>query len=95
MDKGGVFHSSLFTLRSFPAAGPSRFAAVVPSKAAAGAAARNRMRRRIYEAIRPLYSSVSAGSHAIIFAKQAAVKAEFKAMSEDLRALFVKGRLLK
>jgi len=74
-----------------------RIAAVAPKKVANTAVLRNGIKRHIYEAVRPLIASITTsagqGIHIIIFAKAEAVKADFKAIVADLKALFVKARI--
>ena len=74
-----------------------RIAAVAPKKVAPTAVLRNGIKRHIYEAVQPLIASITTsagrGIHIIIFAKTGAVKADFKAIVADLKALFVKARI--
>jgi ribonuclease P protein component len=97
MEKGRVSHSSFFLLRARKddSVDHARISAVAPQKTAKTAAERNRLRRRIYEAVAPLYSGLSQNIHAIVFAKPGAAAADFETISEDIKNLFVKADVLK
>lgn len=109
MEKGAVAHSPLFIIRTLGMKIVSskekrerrkgnstldvRIAAVMPKKTARTAVLRNKMRRLVYEAVQPIINSVAPGTHAVIFAKAEAIKADFKDISADLKALFVKAKI--
>ncbi|MFA6315494.1 MAG: ribonuclease P protein component [Candidatus Paceibacterota bacterium] len=97
MKTGRVTHSSFFILRAYRDNGieGSRIAAVVPVKVAKTAVLRNRFRRKIYEAIGPLYPALLTNIHGIVFAKSDLLKAKTVDLEKDIRDLFVKGGLLK
>src|SRR3989344_5648297 len=68
IDGGMTYHSSLFILKLLKTIGPSRFSVSVPKKVAKSAVERNKIRRRVYSAIRILYPNIKeshsyAGSH--------------------------------
>jgi len=100
MLKGRVTHSSFFLLRSLKVdeigtARKTHIAAVVPQKLVKKATGRNKLRRVMYEAIQPLYNSVSPGLNVILFAKSPAIDADFKILSKEVRDIFVKAGILK
>ncbi|MFA6143013.1 MAG: ribonuclease P protein component [Candidatus Omnitrophota bacterium] len=99
MEKGRVFHSTLFLIRVLKTGSGIKVAAVAPQKAAKKAVDRNKMRRKIYEAVVPplsKYDGKSAtGYHVIVFAKPAAAAAEFKDIVSDINTVFVKAGILK
>ena len=70
ISKGKVFHSPLFLMRALQTGeGPARIAAAVPVKIGKTAVIRNNLRRKVYEAVRPLLSDIKEGLHIILFAK--------------------------
>ena len=71
-----------------------RIAAVVPQKVSKVAAIRNRMRRKSYEAVRAIKTSIRPGTHAIVFAKIAALDSKHADLAADIKNLFVKAGLL-
>ncbi len=121
MEKGKIYHSPLFLMRVLEhgkqeaeskekevrskESGGIKIAAVAPKKIAPTAVLRNRIRRRMYEAVQaivstsvppaaqPTASSMIPGTHAIIFAKTTAITAEFEGMAADLKTLFSKARI--
>ena len=72
-----------------------RIAAVVPKKVSKTAVERNKMRRRIYEAVRKAHPDLPSSIHAALFAKQPAKTAEFAALKADIRELFTKTGIIK
>ncbi len=97
MEKGRVTHSSIFLLRyvkddSFNG---TRIAAVVPQKVTKKAVIRNRTRRRMYEAVRPIRDLLVSNTHVIIFAKSGSLVADLEAMRNEAKSVFVKAGLLK
>ncbi|MDQ2933285.1 MAG: ribonuclease P protein component [bacterium] len=95
LEKGRVSHSSLFLIRILRGQSDLRVAAVTPKKVSKTAVGRNYMRRKIYESVRPMLSSMAKNTHILIFAKPAAVDVKQKDLVEDLKSLFVKGGLLR
>jgi ribonuclease P protein component len=101
MEKGRIITSPLFVVRMLvnkPETGVnnqniSGISAVTPKKIAVTAVMRNRIRRQIYAAVRPLKNTLTPGISLIIFAKQEALKADTASMSADLKQLFVKARI--
>ena len=95
MEKGRVTHSSLFLMRHVAPVKDTRVSAVVSKKVGKTAVIRNAMRRKIYEAVRALPISSLKGAHAINIAKNEAMSADYKALSGDIKDLFVKAGLLR
>jgi ribonuclease P protein component len=95
MEKGKTTHSPLFLLKWVDSQKRSAFSAVAGKKVLNTAAARNHLRRKIYESIRALDIKPMTGVHAIIFAKNPAVTADQTALSTDLKSIFVKADLLR
>lgn len=98
MEKGIIFHSPLFLIRSFDAGDGNGFraAAVAPKKIAKTAAVRNTMRRRMYAATEPLLEMTrNENFHAIIFATAKATTVKTAEMTRDLNDLFVKAGILR
>lgn len=93
MDKGKVYHSPLFIIRTITVDQGTKISAVAPKKIASTAVARNRIRRRIYEAVQPVINSIIPGTHAIIFTKAEVAKADVKSIATNLKALFVKAKI--
>lgn len=93
MEKGRVYHSPVFVMRSIQVQVGTKISAVAPKKIAPTAVARNLIRRRIYEAIQPNIKSIIPGTHAIIFAKTEAIKTDVKTMATELKSLFMKAKI--
>jgi ribonuclease P protein component len=58
------------------------------------AVVRNRVRRRLREALRSLLPSMRPGWDVLVIARPAIVRAEYRAISEALRRLLVRGGVL-
>jgi ribonuclease P protein component len=95
MEKGRAHHSSLFMLRSASVEDKVRVSATVPNRIAKKAVLRNRMRRKMYEAIRLIISKIKDGQHTIIFAKSAATTATQEQLDKEMVDIFVKAGLLR
>lgn len=96
MAKGRVVHSPFYMLRCLVIPGKStKISAVVPEKVGKTSVIRHRMRRKIYESLRPIMSSIPAGLYAIVFAKAVAMKPEDPEIDAHIRELFVKAGVLK
>jgi ribonuclease P protein component len=94
MEKGRVINSSLFLLRTISVDERTRISAVVPKKVAKTATARNYLRRKMYEAIKPFISEVAKNTHTIVFAKTGAGTVEFADLAKEIKNSFVKAKLL-
>ena len=95
MAKGRATHSTLFLLRIATAKGAPRVSATVPKKVSRQAVGRNGLRRRMYEAIRPFYESLTPNIHAVVIAQAPAATAKFADLRAGMRAIFVKAGVLK
>ena len=95
IEKGRIFHSPFFIVRVVKSQGLSRFSVSAPKKVAKTAVERNKIRRRVYSALRHVYPKVQSGFHGIFIAKSAVVKSSFTELSSDISSLFVKIGLLK
>lgn len=96
MEKGRITHSPLFILRSLNAPdGCTHISAVAPQKIFKKATQRNKLRRRIYEAVQVVFSEISQPVHAIIFAKGGVPDADISVIENEVKDIFVKIRLLK
>ncbi len=76
-----------------PSLPSTRISAVAPKKVAGTAVLRNRVRRQIYEAVRPLKDALIPSISIIIFAKHETLKADLTAMTADLKQLFSKAKI--
>lgn len=95
MAKGKVSHSLFFLLRTLIVGKPTRVSVVVPQKIGKTAVIRNKLRRKVYEAVRPLFSLVAPDVYIIIFAKSSALSASFAELQREIRVAFVKAGVLK
>ena len=84
----------LYVLRSRGRPSPSRVGLTV-SKNRGNAVVRNRTRRRLREALRPVYPLVKDGFIIVLVARQAAVEASFAEIESDLRLLLNRAALLR
>jgi ribonuclease P protein component len=96
MQNGKVFHTPFFTARFHSIdTRPVGMAAVAPVKIAKTAVLRNRVRRRIYSAVKPFIENIS-GCRIILIAKPPLLKDEsMDVIRGDLRGLFVKAGVLR
>lgn len=92
LQKGVVYHSPHFLLRTV-AAPAEAYAVLVSKKVAAGAADRNRIRRRIYSFIRETLPRVTKTTHTIISAKPGAQTLSNTATVLELKGLLEKAHL--
>ncbi len=95
IEKGKIFHSPLFLVRVLNVDKSTRIATVAPKKIAKKAVERNKLRRRMYEAVAPLVDKIVGNFYIIIFAKNTAVLADNKMVANDIKSIFVKSSLLK
>lgn len=84
----------LYALRSRGRPSPTRVGLTV-SKSRGNAVVRNRTRRRLREALRPVYPLVKDGFLIVLVARQAAVEAPFADISADLRHVLQRAALLR
>ena len=95
IEKGKFARSPLFSVRYTSSEADTRISAAVPIKEAKKAVERNRIRRRVYEAIATLAAKISPGTHAVVFCRQKVLESDFKSMRDELEMVFVKAGLLK
>lgn len=95
MDEGKIFHSPFFSAKLLKVEGPSRFSVAVSKKVAKSAVERNKTRRRVYSALRPLITKVSPDMHGVIMVKAPILKASLGEVSSATEAFFVKSGLMK
>ena len=87
MKKGRFAHSPLFMLRILTNKKGTRIAAVAPQKIAKKAVTRNRIRRRMYEAVKPFMGSIVSDAWLIIFAKKDVSDTEFNELVMGMKIL--------
>jgi ribonuclease P protein component len=73
---------------------PARRVAFSVGKRVGGAVVRNRARRRLREAIRPLAGSIAEGWDLLLIARAGAAKADFSELAAAVRFLLLKAGLL-
>lgn len=73
----------------------TRVAAVAPKKVAKTAVMRNKIRRKIYEALKVIKPTLKPSFHAIVLAKPAMMQKKQIEIVADMRELFVKANLLR
>lgn len=95
LEKGRVIHSPLFLLRILGGQKNTGISAVASKKIAKTAVERNRIRRLIYRGVGPLMSSIISGTHVIVFAKQAMNETKAATITDDLKSVFAKARIMK
>lgn len=100
MDKGRIVTSPLFVVRilqnkdnTIEPSTSYKISAVAPKKVALTAVLRNRVRRQIYEAVKPLKPNLVQGISMIIFAKKETLKSSIIEMTADLKQLFSKAKI--
>lgn len=88
--KGRCLRGAFFQIRFLPnAVKRMRFSLLLPSKIAATAVERNRLRRRVYEAIRlTLPTGHKACYDVAVLVSPKAMKGNFRALQADLRRLY-------
>lgn len=94
IEKGRVFHSPLFVVRTLSGQSGVRVAAIAPKKIASTAATRNAIRRKIYAAVRPLTAHINFPVFIALFAKQQVHTTSVTDLKAHLQELFVKAGLL-
>lgn len=94
--KGGrSFHGDGISIRVAPnQVGESRFAFVVSAKVSKKAVVRNRLRRRMREAVRKMLGGVVKGRDIVVMTKPQAAELTFDEVSRTLESLLKKARLL-
>lgn len=95
MDKGKLFHSPIFSVKFLRVSGGSRFSVAVSKKVAKNAVDRNKIRRRVYTALRTLDSKIPQGFHGVFMIKATILKMSLGDITAGLESIFVKSGLLK
>jgi len=94
MEKGRVAHSPLFILRYIQNTPThSRIAAIVPVKVVKTATGRNKIKRKIYEAVQKIYSHIIPGYTIAVLAKTTAINADSKNIEMDIKNLLIKAKI--
>jgi ribonuclease P protein component len=75
--------------------GQTKVSSIVPGKIQKTAVGRNKLRRKMYEAIKPFIGSIIPGQLIVVCAKSPAVTASFADLSKEMKILFVKTDVLK
>jgi ribonuclease P protein component len=93
IQKGSAFHAPLFSIRIKKTLNNSRFGVSVPKKVAKTAVLRNKIRRRVYSALKVININ---NQHDVIFiAKIGIEKLKQIELSQEINKIFVKSGLLK
>lgn len=95
MDKGKLVHSPLFSAKLLKTTGTSRYSVAVSKKVAKNAVDRNRIRRRVYSAIRTLAPRLPRGINGVFMAKAGVLTGSFKSVAHGVEEIFVKSGILK
>ena len=95
MKIGRVYHSSLFLVRVVPVDEHTRVSATISSKIAKTAVLRNRIRRKIYEAVHLFMPTLAPGYHVAMIAKAPIFEATQKTIEISTKEVFVKAGLLR
>ncbi len=96
MKDGKVVHSAFFIARIQSPTPSLKVSAVAPVKIAKTAVLRNKTRRRIYDAARPLLAEASSKAHVLLIAKAPLLQNDdAAALAAEVRDVFVKAGLLR
>ncbi len=95
IETGKAVHSDFFWLRYVKSQEiATKIAVIAPKKIAKTAVLRNKIRRKVYEAIRPIYDSVKPGYIVIVSAKDLLVKNPNTNISIEVKKIFEKAKIL-
>lgn len=91
------FHGSFFSIRANRSTEPfpSRFAIIVSKKVAKSAVSRNKIRRRLYEAVKTVIRDVKPGFVILIYPKKEAQTMDFRDLCKNVRDLLAEARILQ
>jgi len=94
---GKVIHSPFFTIRFYSNKVEKnvKMTVIVPVKIAKTSVLRHLVRRRMYEAVRPLVEKIKPENLIIIFAKSTVLDQKPAFMNIQMRDIFVKAGLLR
>jgi ribonuclease P protein component len=95
MDKGKLFHSPYFSVKFLKMPGISRFSVAISKKVAKNAVDRNKLRRRIYSALRSLDAQIPTGFHGVFMAKAPVIKSTLPTLIKEAESIFVKSGIIK
>ena len=84
-----------FLARLLKTDGTSRFSVAVPKKIAKNAVDRNKIRRRIYSALRPFILKITPGIQGVFIMKAPVIKSTFGDISSEMKSFFVKIGIMK
>lgn len=93
--KGKYIHNDLFVLRTMSFTGPSRFSVSVPHKIAKNAVLRNKVRRRVYSAIKNIYPEVKENFYSVFIMKASSIKSNIDIISNEIKTSLGKMGILK
>jgi ribonuclease P protein component len=85
----------LLNLMSNPRLTVTRVGFVVSNKVSKRATVRNQLKRRLREAVRPLLPDLLPGFQAILSASTPSLGRNFRELSDDVRDLFRRSKMLK
>jgi ribonuclease P protein component len=91
---GKSYAHPLLVLVAAPGEPPARRVAFSAGKRVGGAVQRNRAKRRLREAVRPLMGALAEGWDLLLIARTGAVTADFADLSAAVRGLFQKAGVL-
>jgi ribonuclease P protein component len=91
---GKSYAHPLFVLFVAPGSPPVRRVAFSAGKRIGGAVERNRAKRRLREAVRPLLGSLLEGWDLLLVARSGAITADFTVLAGAVRSLFQKAGVL-
>ncbi len=93
--RGGSTSSPFFLLKILKSTdGDTRFAVSVSKKVAPTAVMRNRTRRRVYSAIRPLLPRVATGFLVGVSVKKGGEKRAYEDIAQEIKELLTRARIL-
>ncbi len=90
--KGGSVRGTTFSLKYMPSSAPDyQFAIIVSKKVAKRAHERNRIRRRLYAALRTIEPDIPAGMRGVLVVYDGSVKSQpYHALAQEVRRLITK-----
>lgn len=95
LEKGRVVHNPLFWLRTINSTDKTQVSVICPKKVGKNAVIRNRFRRIVYRLIQEDIFTSLVNSKNIICLKDPVIKANSTDLSQNLKDIFVKAKLLK
>lgn len=92
---GRAVHGRLVTIRYAQSAGGPKVGFIVSSKTAGNAVSRNRLKRRLREAVRPHLSNLPDSVAIAVIAKPAAVSADSAGLAAEVSGLLKEATLVR